>query len=182
MLSKIEFYNCPDGSIAVKPLGEAMFIYDESRKDITEEMIVIIKDLYPEAFDTLSKVYSKSSMNRDFFQYRIVHRFIRCNFGEYDSLSLDIDKVGTFHFEDVRCPLKGECVYEGLICKPKLKSDLTPRELEVAEMIAEGMSRREIADELQISPFTVVRHINNIKMRLKLKSTNQIITYFNKKD
>ncbi len=181
MLEKIEFYNSPNGEICCKPFDSAMFVITEDSKDIISDMIITISELYPGAFAALSEIYSKSERNKDFFQFRIVHRFIRCNFGEYDSLNYDIGITGDFIFEQVKCPLRGECKFEGIICSPKLQNKLTTRENEVATLIAQGMSRQEIADELQISIFTVNRHRDNIMRRLKLKHTNQIITKFNDK-
>lgn len=179
MLSKIEFYVCPDGSINVKPFEEPVYVYDMKCKTITSEMIVMIRDLYPEAFAALSKIYSTSERNKDFFEFKIVHRFIRCNFGEYDALTYDIGHCGAFNIEDVKCPLRGECLYEGEVCKPKLQTALSPREKEVARLLSSGMSRQEIAEELNISVYTVSRHVANIKARLKIKHTNQIISKFN---
>ncbi|MBQ7851337.1 MAG: helix-turn-helix transcriptional regulator [Muribaculaceae bacterium] len=178
MLERIEFYNCPDGSVNIKPFGQPMFVYDESYKKITQEMIVLIRDLYPAAFTALAELYSKSERNKDFFEFRIVHRFIRCNFGEYDALSYDINSVGELNMEDVRCPLRGECLFEGLICRCPMNTELSPRESEVAHLLAKGYSRQEVADELEISIYTVTRHITNIKARLHLKTTNQIIAKF----
>ncbi|MBO5271654.1 MAG: helix-turn-helix transcriptional regulator [Muribaculaceae bacterium] len=178
MLERIEFYNSPDGSVNIKPFGQPMFVYDESCKKITQEMIVLIRDLYPAAFTALAELYSKSERNKDFFEFRIVHRFIRCNFGEYDALTYDINSVGEFNMEDVRCPLRGECLFEGLICRSPMNTELSPRESEVAHLLAKGYSRQEVADELEISIYTVTRHITNIKARLHLKNTNQIISKF----
>lgn len=178
MLERIEFYNCPDGSVNVKPFDKPMFVYDMSQRHITEEMIIIIRDLYPGAFTALSQMYSKSERNKDYFEFKIVHRFIRCNFGEYDALSYDISKSGCFNIEDVRCPMRGECLFEGVICKPTLQTKLSQREQEVATLLAQGCCRQEVAEELSISVYTVNRHIANIKARLNLKNTQQIITHF----
>lgn len=182
MLERIEFYTCPDGSINVKPFDKPVFVYDMSQRHITEEMIVLIRDLYPGAFAALSQLYAKSERNKDFFEYKIVHRFIRCNFGEYDALSYDISQVGTFNVEDVRCPMRGECLFEGVICKPTLQTALTQREQEVATLLAQGLCRQEIADELSISVYTVHRHIANIKARMHFRHTQQIIAHFHGKD
>lgn len=182
MLERIEFYNCPDGSINVKPFDKPMFVYDMSQRHITEEMIVLIRDLYPGAFSALSQLYSKSERNKDYFEFKIVHRFIRCNFGEYDALSYDISQVGCFNVEDVRCPMRGECLFEGIICKPTLQTTLSQREQEVATLLAQGLCRQEVADELSISVYTVNRHIANIKARMHFKHTQQIITHFHGKN
>lgn len=178
MLEKIEFYTCPDGSVNMKPENDSVRSYDMSCREVTQEMLLYIKDLYPAAFKALAKLYSPSEKNREFFEFRMVHRFIRCNFGEYDGLTLDITNPGTFNFEHVSCPLRGECVHEGVICRPKKCTNLSPREEEVAILLGKGLNRAEIADKLNISPFTVSRHIANIKARLNLSRTAQIISRF----
>ena len=182
MLERIEFYNCPDGSVNVKPFDEPLFVYDMSCRHITEEMIVYIRDLYPEAFKALSELYSRSERNKEYFEYKIVHRFIRCNFGEYDALTYDINSIGQWNIEEVKCPMRGECLHEGVICKPTLLTKLSPRESEVAQLIAMGMSRQEVAEELTLSICTVNRHIANIKVRMHFRHTNQIIAHFNGKN
>ena len=144
-------------------------------------MMVLIRDFYPGAFKALSELYSKSERNRDYFEFRIVHRFIRCNFGEFDALSFDIGADGGFNVEDVRCPLRGECLLEGVICKPQMQTKLTERESDVAVRLSKGMSKQDIAEDLSISIYTVARHIANIKLRMNFKHTYQIIAYFNGK-
>jgi DNA-binding CsgD family transcriptional regulator len=180
MLEKIEFYNCPDGSILVKPDNKPVFVYEMSCKQITQELLLLIRDLYPGAFAKLSEIYSKSERNKDFYEYKICHRFIRCNFGEYDALTYDIETGGKMNLEDVKCPLRGECLFEGTICKPAMQTQLSAREQEVAELLATGITRQEVADELQISIYTVTRHIANIKARMHFQTTAQIISHFSK--
>jgi DNA-binding NarL/FixJ family response regulator len=55
--------------------------------------------------------------------------------------------------------------------------DLTPRELEVLTLIAEGLSNNEIAQELVISEKTVKNHINNIFSKLHVNDRSQAILY-----
>ena len=45
---------------------------------------------------------------------------------------------------------------------------LTPREQQIAEAIARGLSNRQIADEFGISPETVKRHLASIYSKLSL--------------
>jgi pimeloyl-ACP methyl ester carboxylesterase/DNA-binding CsgD family transcriptional regulator len=47
-------------------------------------------------------------------------------------------------------------------------SDLTPRETEILALVASGLSDREIADRLVLSPHTVHRHIANVRTKLAL--------------
>ncbi len=58
-----------------------------------------------------------------------------------------------------------------------LYDDLTPRELEVLKLIAEGLANREIAEELTISEKTVKNHINNIFSKLHINDRSQAILY-----
>ena len=52
---------------------------------------------------------------------------------------------------------------------------LTPRELEVLQLLAVGMSNREIGTELIISGGTVKRHLASIFQRLNAHSRVQAI-------
>lgn len=182
MTDRIEFYNTPDGSVCCKPEGKPMFVLDESCRKLIEEMIITIKELYPDAFKALSHLYSTSESNRWFYEFKIVHRFIRCNFGEYDALQNDVDAMGGFHMEQVKCPLRGECIHEGCICMPALQTTLSPREREVALLLGKGYDKLEVANEMQISVYTVNRHVQNIKARLRLKHTHQIVSLFKNQD
>mgnify|MGYP001794558626 FL=1 len=53
-------------------------------------------------------------------------------------------------------------------------SILTPRELDVARLVAMGATNQEIADKLFISTSTVKTHINSIFNRLNLKNRAQL--------
>ena len=54
---------------------------------------------------------------------------------------------------------------------------LTPRELEIAALIAAGRRNKAIAAELVISPATVARHIANIMSKLGFQSRAQIAAW-----
>ena len=54
---------------------------------------------------------------------------------------------------------------------------LTPREHEIVKLIARGLSNREIADELVISPATAARHVANILAKLGYSSRTQIASW-----
>ena len=56
-------------------------------------------------------------------------------------------------------------------------SSLTNREQEVMRLLAEGISRKEIAEKLFISPKTVENHRANIMHKLDLHSTMELIRY-----
>ncbi len=54
-----------------------------------------------------------------------------------------------------------------------LESDLTPREQQVLQLLAQGAENREIANSLGISERTVKNHITNILTSLGLKNRTQ---------
>lgn len=55
--------------------------------------------------------------------------------------------------------------------------ELTPREMEVLELLAEGLSNDEIAQRLVISPHTVARHRENLMRKLGLHSKSELVKY-----
>ena len=54
---------------------------------------------------------------------------------------------------------------------------LTARELQIAELIARGLSNRAIAEELVISPATAARHVANIFTKLGFSSRAQVAAW-----
>jgi NarL family two-component system response regulator LiaR len=68
------------------------------------------------------------------------------------------------------------------VTTPQIESDsalddLTPRELEVLALIAQGQSNREIARTLSISEKTVKTHVGNILSKLQLSDRTQAAIY-----
>lgn len=55
--------------------------------------------------------------------------------------------------------------------------DLTPREIDVLRLVAEGLSNQDIARQLSISEFTVRSHVRNILNKLELESRTQAVLY-----
>lgn len=184
VLNNIEFYNSPEGDVMVKPLGQPVFQLTEKNRGIISALITIIADRYPSAFSSLMALYSVNNTNRCDYEYRVVHRFLRCNFGSYDQLRIDIDGDGKMHFEEVMCPLRGECQFDGIICRPKLNSELTNREMEVVELLVSSpLTNEEIAQKLFISPITVKRHIGNVMAKLGCHSRTELVKWwYNKKE
>lgn len=105
-IANIEFYNTPEGDVMMKELGRPAVVLDENNRPTIECMLSVIRDRYPKAHTRLMQIYSSSTMNRWYYEFRVVHRFIRCNFGEYDQHNLDINRDGLFVFEEV---ISGVC-------------------------------------------------------------------------
>jgi DNA-binding NarL/FixJ family response regulator len=81
-------------------------------------------------------------------------------------------------------PLMGAKLFEtvgGLLRHREVISnrrpELTGREIEVLELISEGMTSRQIGDKLYISENTVKNHVRNILDKLGLHSRNEAVLY-----
>nr|ADC35942.1 two component transcriptional regulator LuxR family [uncultured bacterium 70] len=91
--------------------------------------------------------------------------------------ALDLDLAGA-----VKRVAAGETVVDPSVDKPpSLKGErthgLTPRELEVLQLICSGMSNKEIAEELGLSVNTVAVHRANIMNALGLHKTAELVVY-----
>jgi DNA-binding NarL/FixJ family response regulator len=61
--------------------------------------------------------------------------------------------------------------------RPEPEPDLSPRELEVLQLIARGLDNSEIAAELSISPRTAKNHVSSILSKLEVPNRIQAATY-----
>jgi len=91
--------------------------------------------------------------------------------------ALDLDLAGA-----VKRVAAGETVVDPSVNRPpSLKGErthaLTPRELEVLQLICSGMSNKEIAEKLSLSANTVAVHRANIMNALGLHKTAELVVY-----
>jgi predicted ATPase/DNA-binding CsgD family transcriptional regulator len=61
--------------------------------------------------------------------------------------------------------------------KPTARGPLTRRELEIAELVAQGLSNRDIAAKLVIAPRTAEGHVEHILVKLGFSSRSQIAAW-----
>lgn len=59
-----------------------------------------------------------------------------------------------------------------------VKTSFTAREAEIADLLARGMSEKEIAEKLNISPATVNNHTRNIREKFGLNKNIEIILIY----
>lgn len=78
--------------------------------------------------------------------------------------------------EPAESPLNPEPPQAPCNLPPELK-DLTFREMEIFEMIVQGLNNREIADRLLISEGTVKSHVNRLLRKLDLRNRVQVLLY-----
>ena len=179
MLYELEFYNSPTGEVMFTGENGTSPLRSGDRAVVTE-LLDTIRDCYADAYAALSQLYSKSASNRPYMEFRIVSRFIRCNCGNFDTQRTDYQD-GIFALEQVPCPLRGchECPLEGVVCNPKRTAVLTARQMEVALLLADGYSSQDVANKLVISINTVRVLVAQIKSRLGVTHTHQIIHFIN---
>jgi pimeloyl-ACP methyl ester carboxylesterase/DNA-binding CsgD family transcriptional regulator len=66
----------------------------------------------------------------------------------------------------------------GFLCEPASAGPrLTGRELEVAELVAEGLTNQAIARRLSVAPRTAEAHVENIRRKLQVRSRAQIAAW-----
>ena len=66
----------------------------------------------------------------------------------------------------------------GFLCEPASAGPrLTGRELEVAELVAEGLTNQAIATRLSVAPRTAEAHVENIRRKLQVRSRAQIAAW-----
>jgi len=82
----------------------------------------------------------------------------------------------------IRKVAAGETVLDPALARPaalkgERKPALTPRELEILQLIVEGKSNKEIADQLHLSANTVAVHRANIMDALGIHKTAELVVY-----
>ena len=149
----------------------------ENKKEVIAFMIDRLETLYPEAYKALSKTFKELTINQSMFRHRIVTRFCKCNFSAIDQTLMDVDVIGTFNFEHVPCPLRGECPLENIVCHPTMTTQISDAEMRVIDGLCKGLQPDDIATKLCLSPYTVKNHIRNACARLSLHSKSDLIVY-----
>lgn len=163
----LEFFTSPDGFVYYKKPGEESRRLTKFNVGIVDPLHDIIKQRFPECYAALAKLYRRNT-------FKIVERFVRCNFGEHDLLTQDIDR-DILHFEEVRCPLRGMCEYERVICKPKTMVNLSKCEREIADLYLEGLTFKQIAERLGKNAQTVKVQLMRVKKKCGVEHCRDII-------
>ena len=162
-MKNLECFTTPQGKVMiVDESGIRQLENNAECRTFINDMAEYIRSSYAKAYAALHLQYEKSELNPNFHEFQIVNRFCKCNFSEYDTLQHDVDDNGRLHFEEVRCPLRGECPLENVCCKPEYTTDLSSREKEILELIVENKTAQEISAALFISVHTVNNHRRHI--------------------
>lgn len=177
-MENLEFYILEDELWYISPDGRNEQV-TEHNTQLVSSILSKIRELYPDAYKDLSKWYQKSAANVPYYQFLMVNRFCRCNFGKLDNTKKDVGRSGVFNFERVDCPLRGECPHENIVCNPRFNSRLSDAELRVMKLVYEGNVNDDIADVLYLSPYTVKNHIKSVYAKLGIHDKSEFIRYAN---
>lgn len=175
LLSNIEFFTHEEEVLYRLP-GESVKTLTQADTEIVDGLNSLVETFYPKAFNALAEEYKGCALNRRYFNFRRAARFIRCNFAQYDNAP-DVTETGLFNFEYVPCPLRGECPYDRVICRPEFDSKISPAEMPVMELWYKGMNEGEIAEKLFLSPHTVHNHIRNAYRRVGVRSRAEFVLF-----
>ncbi len=88
---------------------------------------------------------------------------------------VELARAATAGCDDVAAAAGGDAAGERRA--PAEASELTPRELDVLRLVAQGLSDAEIAERLIVSPHTVHRHVANVRTKLCLPSRAAAVGY-----
>ncbi|EKN71705.1 two component LuxR family transcriptional regulator [Neobacillus bataviensis LMG 21833] len=91
--------------------------------------------------------------------------------------------------ESLRAVSKGNIVLEKEVAsalstmlkdekKPRLKLDISTRELEILELISEGLSNKEIAERIYLSEGTIRNYTTGLLEKLKLRDRTQLAIFY----
>lgn len=175
VLINAEFYSF-ENEVWLKMADGSMKILSETDYKVVCDIADIISTFYPKAFAALCKEYKACALNRPYYLYRIVCRFIKCNFSALD-VTPDIGPDMSCTFEYINCPLRGECKFEHVICRPEFNHKLSPAEKRVMALVYEGLTEDEIGERLKLSPLTIHTHVRNAYSRLGIHSKGEFIKY-----
>ena len=175
VLSNCEFF-CFEDEVWVRLADGQTSKVTEKDVDLVREVDELISTFYPEAYKMLKEMYKSSASNILYQRFRIVSRFIRCNLSNLDHVP-DVSHDRMMVLESVQCPMRGECRYDGIICRPSFDHNLSPSELRVMELLYRGSSESDISGSIGLSILTVRTHIRNALRRLDMHSRAEFMRY-----
>mgnify|MGYP002639405962 CR=1 FL=1 len=101
---------------------------------------------------------------------------------KFDSYSLLIEAISVIHLRKFLSPSISDPLVNNFLsfsteADVQKTSPLSDREEQVAKLIGDGVSSKEIATFLSISEKTVSKHRSNIFKKLEIKNTAQLVRY-----
>lgn len=166
-----------DGLKKVKELRPDLVVMDISLPDQNGiELTRKIRDSYPEIHVTILSMYSKIDYITEAFKAGATGYLVKESATESIIECLATISRGEYFIDPSISHTVAECLKKSGDKETKY-SILTLREQQVLRLIAEGLSTKEIAEKLFISPKTVENHRTNILNKLELHSTLELVRY-----
>ena len=144
-------------------------------------MIRELKNLLPETFFIIISMHSEADYIVEAFRVGATGYLIKESAATQLIKGLDAVAAGELFLDGA---LSQEVVFKLLQSKSDETSGkkdpyttLTAREQEVMRMLAEGLTAKDVAKKLYISPKTVENHRTNLMKKLGLNSTVELIRY-----
>ena len=173
---KKEFFNHNDELYCTSASGTVLL--SKNNRELILEILSKLKIDYPIAYTALS-AWHETKIDRNTQQWKMVSQFIKCNLSNLDNLA-DITEEGVFQFEDVYCPARQTCPYNGIVCRPTFFTSLTSSEKKVLALSANNLPVKTIADNLCLSINTIKTHQSHGLKKLGLKTVKDLIVFNHK--
>jgi DNA-binding NarL/FixJ family response regulator len=97
-----------------------------------------------------------------------------CSFEELNEAFLSLQTDSVYYSSEVQNSLKGKSNKN--TANLNLKEEISEREMEVLKLLCDGLSPKEIADKIFLSPRTVETHKNNIMQKFEVNSVAKLIS------
>lgn len=171
-----------DGLAQAKALAPEMALVDISLPDFNGiQLTNDLKALLPDLKIVIVSMHSKIEHIAEAFKAGATGYLVKESASEGLLQGLRTVAKGEYYLDSSVSP----AVVENLMSAPLQKrpfrdvdyGTLTPREQEVMRLLAEGLSTREVAKELYISPKTAENHRSNLMKKLNLGSNIELIRY-----
>jgi len=128
-----------------------------------------IKSLYKQVKVIVLTMYAQKSFLEEIIQIGIDGCLLKNNTGKELADAIDRVHAGKSYYDQIQA-FSSE--------KEEVKQyKLGEREIEIIQLLAQGLSSQQIADKLFISQHTVKTHRKNILRKLELHNTSELIQY-----
>ncbi len=149
-----------------------VIIYDDCHANIKE----LFNDVVQPGFKNKSGVKPYRIIYTDYHEISNIKSLINSGangivskFSEQDKLKEAVIRV--VNKEQYYC----EKIFKVLLTSTQYESLLSPREKEVLYYLQEGLTYKEIAARLSLSPKTILRHIEDMKKKLNVNSFDELL-------
>jgi DNA-binding NarL/FixJ family response regulator len=154
--------------------GDSHRLVRDLRKEGPETRVIVM-DLLPVQEDVIEFV--RAGANGFIVKDATIEEFVKTIRSVSDGANVVPQSLtGTLlsHIADQAVSRKGPAVLQAV--------RMTKRERQITDLIAEGLSNKEIAQRLNIAPYTVKSHVHNILEKLALHTRLQIAAHAHRAD